>query len=144
MTPSVNNVAGIRTVSQDSVEPKKPTGVSTLSQTDFLKLLTAQLKNQDPTEPVDNAQFVSQMAQFSTVSGIEQLNKGLGDVAARLSAGEIAGAAALIGRTATYETGIGGVASGRITGIETTADGTRLGIEGGTSILLGSLRGISG
>lgn len=144
MTPSVNNVAGIRTASQDSVEPKKPTGVSTLSQSDFLKLLTAQLKNQDPTEPVDNAQFVSQMAQFSTVSGIEQLNTGLGALADRLSAGEIAGAAALIGRTATYENGIGEIASGRITGIDTTSDGTRLRIEGGGSVLPGAVRGITG
>lgn len=40
----------------------------------FLKLLVTQLKNQDPLNPVDNAQMTSQMAQISTVSGIEKLN----------------------------------------------------------------------
>jgi flagellar basal-body rod modification protein FlgD len=41
----------------------------------FLKLLVAQMKNQDPLSPMDNAQVTSQMAQINTVSGIEQLNK---------------------------------------------------------------------
>ena len=40
----------------------------------FLKLLVTQLQNQDPLNPVDNAQMTSQMAQISTVSGIEKLN----------------------------------------------------------------------
>ncbi len=40
----------------------------------FLKLLTTQLKNQDPLNPLDNAQMTSQLAQISTVSGIEKLN----------------------------------------------------------------------
>lgn len=40
----------------------------------FLKLLMAQMKNQDPLNPMDNAQVTSQMAQISTVNGIEQLN----------------------------------------------------------------------
>jgi len=48
---------------------------STLGQQDFLSLMTAQLKNQDPTKPMDNNEFMSQMAQFSTVSGINDLNK---------------------------------------------------------------------
>ncbi len=59
-----------------------PVARQTVNQTDFLRLLTQQLKNQDPTAPVDNAQFVAQLAQFSTVSGIADLNvnvKALGD-----------------------------------------------------------------
>ena len=43
-------------------------------QNRFLKLLTTQLKNQDPLNPMDNAQMTSQLAQMSTVSGIEKLN----------------------------------------------------------------------
>ena len=43
----------------------------------FLKLLTTQLKNQDPLNPMDNAQMTSQMAQISTVNGIEKLNTSL-------------------------------------------------------------------
>ena len=44
-----------------------------LSQADFLKLMTAQLQAQDPTKPVDNTQFVSQMAQFSQLSSSQDL-----------------------------------------------------------------------
>ncbi|MBC7624010.1 MAG: hypothetical protein H7232_11530 [Aeromicrobium sp.] len=44
----------------------------------FLKLLVAQLKNQDPLNPLDNAQVTSQMAQISTVQGIEKLNGTMG------------------------------------------------------------------
>ena len=43
-------------------------------QTRFMSLLTAQLKNQDPMNPLDNAEMTSQLAQMSTVEGIERLN----------------------------------------------------------------------
>ena len=63
----------------------------TLDQADFLALMSAQLKNQDPTKPVDNTEYVAQMAQFSTVSGIAatntaiaDTNKALGLIAAKL------------------------------------------------------------
>ena len=44
-----------------------------LGQEDILKLMTTQLRNQDPTKPADNAEFMSQLAQFGTVTGIEDL-----------------------------------------------------------------------
>ncbi len=47
-------------------------------QNRFLKLLTTQLKNQDPLNPMDNAQMTSQLAQINTISGIEKLNVTLG------------------------------------------------------------------
>ncbi len=47
---------------------------TTLDQSDFLALMSAQLKNQDPTKPVDNSEYVAQMAQFSTVNGITAMN----------------------------------------------------------------------
>jgi flagellar basal-body rod modification protein FlgD len=48
-----------------------------MTQADFLKLMTAQLQAQDPTKPVDNSQFVSQMAQFSQLSATQQLDTDL-------------------------------------------------------------------
>jgi flagellar basal-body rod modification protein FlgD len=60
----------------DSVNTRKTATASAISSTEdrFLKLLTTQLKNQDPMNPLDNAQMTSQLAQISTVSGIEKLN----------------------------------------------------------------------
>jgi len=63
--------------SADPASPAAPTGNKALGQQDFLTLLTAQLKNQDPLKPLDNAEFLGQMAQFSTVSGLERVNETL-------------------------------------------------------------------
>ena len=52
----------------------------------FLKLLVAQLNNQDPMNPVDNAQMTSQMAQINTVTGIQQVNETLKSMAAQFTA----------------------------------------------------------
>ena len=51
-----------------------PTQNQAASEDRFLKLLVAQMKNQDPMNPLDNAQVTSQMAQINTVSGIDKLN----------------------------------------------------------------------
>lgn len=64
----------------------------------FLSLLVAQMKNQDPLNPLDNAQVTSQMAQLSTVQGIENMNSNLQALAASLGANQMAQAASLIGR----------------------------------------------
>jgi len=86
MTTGVNGLTGIATVSQNPVtQASKTAGRTALTQTDFLKLLTAQLKNQDPTKPVDNDQLVSQLAQLSTVDGIATLNKTVTGIADRLA-----------------------------------------------------------
>ena len=57
---------------------------STLDQADFLALMTAQLKNQDPTKPVDNQQYVQQMAMFSQLAGTTQSNVRLAEIVDRL------------------------------------------------------------
>ena len=64
------------------VAPKAPR--SKLDQGDFLRLLTAQLQNQDPTKPVDNFQYVQQMAMFAQVEGGSATNTKLDAVIARL------------------------------------------------------------
>lgn len=57
---------------------------STLDQGDFLRLLTAQLQNQDPTKPVDNFQYVQQMAMFAQIEVGSATNTKLDAVIARL------------------------------------------------------------
>lgn len=61
-------------------------GQATLGQSDFLKLMTTQLSLQDPFDPVDNKEMIAQMAQFSSLSGINEMSATLKTIAARLDA----------------------------------------------------------
>ncbi len=71
----ITSTAGVATADKSGT-PASPAASS--SQEDrFLKLLVTQMKNQDPLNPLDNAEVTTQMAQISTVSGIEKLNQTL-------------------------------------------------------------------
>jgi flagellar basal-body rod modification protein FlgD len=68
-------------------------------QATFLRLLIAQMQNQDPTSPMDSSQMTSQLAQINTVSGIGQLNVQLSALATQIATGQQTQAALLIGTT---------------------------------------------
>jgi len=68
------------------------------SQDRFLKLLVTQMKNQDPLNPMDNAQVTSQMAQLSTVSGIDKLNATLNALSGSMISSQSMQSASMIGR----------------------------------------------
>ena len=74
-----------------------------LSEDRFLKLLVAQLANQDPMNPLDNAQMTSQMAQISTVSSIEKVNQSLSGLAGQLAAMQALQSSSLVGRDVMIE-----------------------------------------
>lgn len=85
----------------DTLNAKSSTSTSK-SQVDaqqdrFLKLLTTQLKNQDPLNPMDNAQTTSQLAQISTVDGIEKLNATLSTLMSNMQSTGALQAATLVG-----------------------------------------------
>lgn len=69
----------------------------------FLKLLVAQMRNQDPLNPADNAQITSQMAQINTVKGIDKLNTELAKLVERSTAGSATEAASMVGRRVLVE-----------------------------------------
>lgn len=71
---------------------------TTLGQQDFLRLMIAQLRNQDPFQPMENGEFLGQMAQFSTVSGIQDLQKSFDTTANALGQNRALQAAALVER----------------------------------------------
>ncbi|MBB1652037.1 flagellar hook assembly protein FlgD [Delftia sp. UME58] len=73
------------------------------AQDRFLKLLVAQLNNQDPMNPMDNAQMTSQMAQINTVTGIQQLNKTMESMAGQFTAMQVLQGTQMIGRTVLTE-----------------------------------------
>lgn len=56
-----------------------------LGQADFIRLMTTQMKLQDPLEPVDNKEMIAQMAQFSSLAGIDQINQTLEVIAWQLN-----------------------------------------------------------
>jgi len=65
------------------------TALGQLNSGDFLKLMTTQLKQQDPFNPTDNTQMLAQMAQFSSLSQSAEMNAGIGDLNKRMT--EISG-----------------------------------------------------
>jgi flagellar basal-body rod modification protein FlgD len=70
-----------------------------LNQEDFLTLMITQLKNQDPMKPLDPSQYVGQLAQFSQVSGLADMNKQITSLTSSLRGNQVLGGAGLIGRT---------------------------------------------
>lgn len=112
------------------------TAAPTLGYDQFLQLLIAQLKNQDPTAPADSTQFVSQLATFSNVEQQVQANAKLDKI---LGASFVEGAEALLGRTLTSADG---TVSGIVRAVDTKADapaatldtGATIGLQGGVRI----------
>ena len=95
---SLNNILnklGVRT----QEEAKKEGNKNTLGQEDFLKLMTTQLQNQDPFAPMDNGDFIAQMAQFSTVTGITSMDETMKSVSQQLSEMRIASTTQLMGHS---------------------------------------------
>jgi len=83
-----------------------------LGLNDFFKLMVTQLKNQDPMKPMENGEFLSQIAQFGTVSGIDKLNKTFEGLAANLTSGQAVQAGNLIGREVLVPGGVAALAPG--------------------------------
>ena len=83
-----------------STEDKKVTeNKSTLGQEDFLKLMTTQLQNQDPFAPMENGDFIAQMAQFSTVTGITEMGNEMKALNDKLDSFRIATASQYLGHS---------------------------------------------
>jgi len=71
-----------------------------LTQADFIELLVAQVKNQDPTKPMDPSQFMNQLTQSSMVNGLNDLQKSFDSLATKLSSDQSLQAAGLVGKSA--------------------------------------------
>lgn len=78
-------------------ETTKAKGYDDLGVKEFLDLMITEMKNQDPTKPMDNAQLSAQLAQFGSVSGIDQLNESFQTLAGSLTSDQTLQAASLVG-----------------------------------------------
>lgn len=117
-------VKNLGIAAQTTANQVKGKGSQTLGQADFLKLMTAQMKNQDPFDPVDNTQMVAQMAQFSSLAGISEMGTTLKSIAEKLGATSTADAMAYVGRTVLTEgsTAYGRTGGGIAGGVELAGD----------------------
>jgi flagellar basal-body rod modification protein FlgD len=101
-----------------------------LGQDDFMKLLVAQMKNQDPNNPTDNGQFLAQIAQFSMVNGIDKLGTSFDTVAGSMTSTQAMQAAGLVGRQVLTETNTATLHEGKplggMTEIPEFADGLNI------------------
>ena len=82
---------------------KPPERDTSMGQADFLRLMTEQLKNQDPLKPLANTEFLGQLAQFSTVQGIEEMQGAMGAMASVMESDQTLRAATLVGRDALVQ-----------------------------------------
>src|SRR5579884_1399462 len=99
-------MAGLSPVSATGIQQTPPTTATTglgssLSSSDFLSLLTTELQNQDPTQPVDDTQSVAQLAQFSALSATEEMNQSFQNFQSNFG---VMQAATLLGKSVTVST----------------------------------------
>jgi len=102
-TSTVNNNSSSIVDQINAANNRNTTTKAEDQQSKFLTLLTTQLKNQDPLNPMDNAQMTSQLAQISTVDGIERLNATLASMMSSTSDSQVLQMAALVGHGALVE-----------------------------------------
>ena len=94
----------------------KTTSTSEEAQDRFLKLLVAQLNNQDPMNPMDNAQMTSQMAQINTVTGIQQVNDTLKSMAEQFTAMQVLQGSNMVGHDVLIDGNTLSIADGKAQG----------------------------
>jgi flagellar basal-body rod modification protein FlgD len=101
-TNPIDAIATVNGANKGSATPAGSTAKAELSPTDrFLKLLVTQMQNQDPLNPMDNAQITSQMAQISTVSGISDLNATMQGMSGQFTQLQAVQGASLVGHDVT-------------------------------------------
>ncbi|HEY3330503.1 MAG TPA: flagellar hook capping FlgD N-terminal domain-containing protein [Capsulimonadaceae bacterium] len=114
---------------------------SNLTQADFLNLLTTQLQNQDPLNPQSNTEFASQMAQYSSLTQMQNLNTTLSQ---QTSFTQMSSAASMLGKSVTtsaYDSD-GKAISGTVSSVGLTSSGSITLSVGGSTINLSDVTGI--
>jgi flagellar basal-body rod modification protein FlgD len=100
----------------------------------FLQLLIAEMKNQDPTNPMDTSQYMSQFAQLSTVEQATLTNSKLDSL---LSSQALTQADGLIGRNVSFTDTTGAAVTGKIASVSINSDGSVATLEDGTKVAVG-------
>ena len=106
---NLTSILGNLGLGEQSVKKKAP---DELGQSEFLELMIAQLNNQDPMKPMENGDFIAQMAQFSAVTGLTELQDSFDGLAASLQSNQALQASSLVGRTVMVPSGVGTLPQG--------------------------------
>jgi flagellar basal-body rod modification protein FlgD len=116
---AVNPVTGASNVDFGGVAKKDQLG-----QAQFMQLMIAQLRNQDPTQPMDPADFLGQLAQFGTVSGIQGMQDSISTLSDSLRSSQVLGGTSLVGHYVLADASEGSIgATGDIAGTTTIPEG---------------------
>ena len=95
----------------------------TLSQADFLSLLIQQMRNQDPTQPMDSSQMVSQLAQINQVSATQNLQTSFDALSQSMQGNQLLQASSMVGRSVTVPSAVGRLQGGSLDGAVNVPDG---------------------
>ena len=141
MTASISSIPeSFRTL--ESTQQKEIARTSSLGQEDFLKLLMTQLQNQDPMEPMDNGEFMGQMAQFSTVEGITEMGDSMDNLVGMYKGQQMTNSASMIGKQALVNGDRAELKDGQLGGaieLATAANDVRIDIKSATGEVMASL-----
>ncbi len=121
--------------------------ISQLGQNAFLQLLAVQMKNQDPLQPVDNTQFVAQLAQFSSLQELTTISSQLGTLSTTTmqvqTADQLLSAFNLIGTNVTINDTAGNLVTGTVSGVNITGGQANVDVSG-TNYPLSSITSVTG
>ena len=120
----------------------KAASATTEASDRFLKLLVTQLQNQDPMNPMENAELTTQLAQMSTVEGINKMNASLDGLVAQFKASQVLQGASLVGRQVLAEGDVLNLGSGGAAGaieLDGAADSVKVKVFSGNGALLQTL-----
>ena len=123
-------VTGTTTASDTARPASSPAPTPSVDYNAFLRLLIAQIRNQDPTKPMDSTQYLAQLASFSSVEQAVQTNAKLD---ALMTNTMLSQADAIIGRTLVSADG---ATSGKVVSVTLTKSGVVATLEGGAQFLV--------
>lgn len=130
----MNVTSATDSTSKSSSSTGSTTSSNSVDYNTFLQLLVAEMKNQDPTNPMDTSQYMSQFAQLSTVEQAMQTNSKLD---ALLSSQSLSQANGLIGKTVSFTDSTGASFSGKVVSVSINSDGSIATLQDGTKVAVG-------
>ncbi|WP_426408954.1 flagellar hook assembly protein FlgD [Bradyrhizobium ganzhouense] len=122
------------TNSTGSTSSTTTTSKNTVDYNTFLQLLIAEMKNQDPTNPMDTSQYMSQFAQLSSVEQAMQTNTKLDSL---LSSQALSQADGLIGKNVSFTDSTGATFTGKVASISINSNGSVATLDNGTKVAVG-------